>query len=321
MLEELFRHASARERPPLEDEQAIRQALHTEWSDLTRHRKRRKAGLILAAASVFLAVIVAQNLLNRPQSTGPAMQLAAVEKLKGDILIHFPGSPETRTLDASGKLESGQRIVSGVNSRMAIRWLNGESIRVDEHTELSLESAAGITLLAGRIYVETADARSATELIITTPAGKIRPLGTRYMTTVSAAGTAVSVREGQVLVAAHGVETLADRGEQVKVNASGDHSLELISTYGTRWQWTEELAPVFASDGRSIAEFLDWVAHESGRNVAFASPEAEKLASETLLRGQLEMEPMRALTVVMQTSDLASRISSGTIVVHLSVED
>ena len=204
---------------------------------------------------------------------------------------------------------------------MAIRWLNGESIRLDEHTKLRLKSAVEIELIAGRIYVDTAGAGPIAELLITTPAGQVRHLGTRYMTTVSAGGTSVSVREGQVLLEAQGVETVAGRGEQLKVNASGAHSLEMISTYGPLWQWTEELAPVFSSDGRSIADFLDWVARESGRVVEFASPQAEKLAGDTLLRGQVEMEPMRALNVVMQTSDLASEVSAGMIVVRLLAED
>jgi ferric-dicitrate binding protein FerR (iron transport regulator) len=317
-LEELFRHASVRERPPLENEQAIRQALHAEWSGMTRHRKQRRVVVAwAAAASVFFAVIVGLNLVQSPESGGPAMQLATVEKLTGTVLVQPPREQATQSPAVSAALEAGQRILSAGNSRMAIRWLNGESIRLDENTELRLDSTGEIDLLAGRIYVDTAEAGPTAELAITTPAGLVRHLGTRYMTAVSADGTSVSVREGQVMLEAQGVESVADRGEQLKVTASGAHSLEMISTYGSLWQWTEELAPAFSSDGRSMADFLNWVARESGREVEFASPEAEKVANDTLLRGQVEMEPMRALTVVMQTSDLAPEISAGTIVVRL----
>jgi ferric-dicitrate binding protein FerR (iron transport regulator) len=321
-LKELFRHASARERPPAEKELAVLQALHAEWSGLARHRKWRKAVIALAAAaSIFLALIVGWNQVQSPQSPGPAMHLAAVEKLTGTVLVQSSGDPATQSLEVSGTLETGQQIVSADDSRVAIRWLNGESIRMDEHTKLRLNSATGIELLAGRIYVDTTGASPIAELLITTPAGLVRHLGTRYMTTVSAGGTSVSVREGQVLLEAQGVETVASRGEQLNVNASGAHSLEMISTYGSLWQWTEELAPVFSSDGRSMADFLDWVARESGRVVEFASPRAEKLARDTLLRGQVEMEPMHALNVVMQTSDLAPEVNAGTIVVRLPTED
>jgi len=321
-LEELFRHVSARERPSAEDEQAIRQALHEEWSSVTRQRKRRRSAVAWsAAASVFLAVMVGVNLVQNPKSIGPVMQLATVEKLTGTVLIQSSGDPATQSPEVSAALEIGQQILSAVNSRVAIRWLNGESIRLDENTELRLKSAGEIDLRAGRIYVDTAEAGPTAELAITTPAGLVRHLGTQYMTAVSADGTSVSVREGQVLLEAQGVETVADRGEQLKVNASGAHSLEMISTYGSFWQWTEELAPAFSSDGRSMADFLNWVARESGHVVEFASPQAEKMANDTLLRGQVEMEPMRALAVVMQTSDLAPEVSAGTIVVRLLAED
>jgi len=237
------------------------------------------------------------------------------------VLVQSSGDPAAQSLEVSAELEVGQQILSALNSRMAIRWLNGESIRLDENTELRLNSASEIDLRAGRIYVDTAEAGPTAELAITIPAGLVRHLGTRYMTAVSADGTSVSVREGQVLLEAQGVETVADRGEQLKVNTAGAHSLEKISVYGSQWQWTEELAPAFSSDGRSIADFLDWVAHESGRVVEFDSPEAEKMANDTQLRGQVEMEPMSALAVVMQTSDLASEISAGTIVVRLPAGD
>ena len=67
-----------------------------------------------------------------------------------------------------------------------------------------------------------------------------------------------------------------------------------------------------------MADFLDWAARESGRVVVFDSPEAEKLASDTLLRGKVEMDPMRALTVMMETSDLASEVTAGMIIVRFS---
>ncbi len=321
-LEELFRHASARERPPAASEQSVRQALHAEWTGLSRHRRRRRRLVAwAAAASVLLTVLIVWSQVQGPQSPGPAMQLAAVEKVMGTVLVQSSGAPATQTLEISGRLETGQQIVSAAGSRVAIRWLNGESIRMDEHSKLQLNSATGITLLAGRIYLDTAGVKPGAELIIMTPAGRVRHLGTRYMTSVSAQGTTVSVRDGRVLLEAGGKETVTGRGQQLTVSTSGTHTLDRISTYGSLWKWTEELAPIFSLDGRSMADFLDWVARETGRVVEFSSPQAEKLAHDTLLRGQLELEPIRALTVVLQTSDLISEVSAGTIVVGLLAQD
>jgi len=315
---ELFQHASARERPPAEDELAIRQALHAEWSGMTRKRRKRKAQFSLAAAaSAVLAVMVGVSLTRSPQPLEPMTQVATVEKQLGSIRV-LPGvSGNAQNQGESAVLMSGQQIVTGKNSGLALRWLNGESIRLNESTELRLTAAGEINLLAGQIYVDTDEADPTADLHIATPAGLVRHIGTRYMTAVTADGTSVSVREGQVLLDRSGVESLAARGDQLKVDTSGTLVRESIPGYGDLWQWTEELAPVFPSDGRSMADFLDWVGHESGRTVEFASPAAQKLAGETLLRGKVDMEPMRALAIVLQTSDLMSEISAGTIVVRL----
>jgi len=316
---ELFRHASARERPPAEDELAIRQALHTEWSGMTRQRKRRRALFTLAAAaSVVLAVMVGIKLAPQSAPAPSLTQLAVVEKTVGVVRVKSSDG-SLQGPDSATELMSGQQIVTRSDSRMALRWLNGESIRLDENTELILNSADGITLQAGRIYLDTDQAEANEELYISTPAGRVRHLGTRYMTTVSGNVTSVSVREGKVSVDVQGVESVAARGDRLTVDAQGASSRGSVSSYGPEWLWTEELAPAFSSHGRTMAQFLEWVAHESGRVVEFASSDAERLAGDTHLRGRINLGPMRALEAVLQTSDLAAEVSAGTIVVRLRV--
>ena len=316
-LAELFRHASARERPPADDELTIRQALHTQWSHMTRQRKRRKTMITLAAAaSAVIAVMVGIRMPPVSDSAPSLTQLAAVEKTLGMVQITSSDGSLQRP-DSATALMSGQQIVTSSDSRMALRWLNGESIRLDENTELILNSSDEISLQAGQIYLDTGQAEANRELTVSTPAGRVRHLGTRYMTTVSGDVTSVSVREGQVSVEVKGVETVADQGVRLTVDTAGASSLGSVSSYGPMWQWTEELAPAFSSGGRSMLQFLDWVAHESGRVVEFASTEAERLARDTDLRGRIDMEPMRALEAILLTSDLVAEVDAGTIVVRL----
>jgi ferric-dicitrate binding protein FerR (iron transport regulator) len=318
MLEDLFRHVSARERPPAEDEQMVREALHSQWSEMTGRRKRRRTAIYwAAAASVVLAVIVSVNLVRSPGVLAPVMQVAMVSKVVGSPLLRSGEGGAAQRLDVSGALDSGQRLLTPAGSRLAIRWANGASIRLDENTELLLLSIGEIELLAGSVYVATDDASATADLAIKTAAGQVRHIGTRYMATVSASGTAVSVREGRVLLQAQGVEAVASRGEQLAVDAAGKRSMETISTYGSLWDWTEELSPVYSSDGSSMADFLDWVARESGREIEFATAAAEELAEQTLLRGNVDLEPMRALELLLKTSDLESETRGGTILVRL----
>ena len=172
---ELFRHASARERPPAEDELAIRQALHTEWSGMTRQRKRRKALFTLAAAaSAVLAVMIGIRMAPEPTPAPSLAQLAVVEKSVGVVRVNSSDG-SFQSLDSATALVAGQQIVTRGDSRMALRWLNGESIRLDENTELTLNSAGEVTLQAGQIYLDTDQAGANKELYILTPAGRVRP--------------------------------------------------------------------------------------------------------------------------------------------------
>ena len=96
LLEELFRHASARERPPPDDEAAIREALHAEWRVITGRRRRRRTALSLAAAaSLVLAVLIGTNMQRGPQVTTPAEQLASIQKVTGKVgRAHGVGEPD-----------------------------------------------------------------------------------------------------------------------------------------------------------------------------------------------------------------------------------
>jgi hypothetical protein len=87
--------------------------------------------------------------------------------------------------------------------------------------------------------------------------------------------------------------------------------------HGAAWQWAEALAAPYASDGRSLADFLGWVGRETGHRVEYASTDAAHAAANAELRGKVEMEPMRALQSVVQTSDLLAEVDDGIITVRL----
>ena len=148
-----------------------------------------------------------------------------------------------------------------------------------------------------------------------TPAGAIRHLGTQYVASVDESGLSVSVREGRVLVSVGAVETQANPGEQVRVDPDGASSRTSIPTYGGIWAWTEQVTPEYVLDGRSAHEFIQWVSRQTGRTASFSTRSAEELAHSTLLRGSISLEPMRALELILQTSDLVPVIRNGAIII------
>ncbi len=321
-LEELFRHATARERPTNADEQAIRDRLLEEWQALTAQRRRRKAFIPLAAAaSVILAALVVFRLTSIPEPAAPAIRLASVGKHQGAVLVHPADQGEAFAAAVGAVLESGQRIVSSAGSRLGMKWRDGTSLRVDQNSEIRFTASGEIELISGRIFVDTEKAdKAAAPLVVLTPAGQVRHLGTQYMTAFSSGTTRISVREGKVALNIEGKDALTNSGEQLIIDAAGLQSRKNIPVYGAAWQWIETLAPAFSSDGRSISDLLDWVSRETGRPVEFQSTEAATLAMNSELRGEVDMEPMRALTVMLQTSDLSADVNNGIISVSVRTD-
>jgi len=322
-LAELFRHASARQRPPAGDEQIVRQALHEQWEAMTRGpRARRKVWPWAIAASVLLAVVVGTRLSQVADPIAPAQQVALADRIMGQITLQTDTGSRNLHEAQEQWLLSGQTIRLGANSRLAMRWINGAAIRMDERTELKLISPDELFLDTGRIYVDTADAdHTGAGITVHTPQGVVRHLGTQFMTQVSPSGTAVSVREGQVAYFPSpdrvDERTLAIKGQKLAVAASGGIAIEPIAIWGDEWVWAEQMSTGFASDGRSLADLLAWAARESGRQVEYRSLVAESVAVATILHGDLELQPMQVLSVANATSDLRAEVEDGLIVVHL----
>lgn len=315
VLEELFQHASARERPPRETEQAIRASLHGQWKDMTQGRRRlQRRWLFAAAASILIAVFAGSAIFRSPVQVVAEIEVASVEVVRGKVSVGSTAEEDVSSLASLDLLETGQQLSTAHEAGFSAFWQNGIALRVDQNSRVRIISETEIQLASGRVYVDTSRiGSSSADLFVSTPAGPVRHVGTRYMVAVNLGSTSVSVREGQVLLGDD--QNTAAAGERLVRSASGARRRETIPVFGDSWQWTEDLALPFASDGRTVAEFLAWVGHETGRTVRYASPVAESLAAETELHGDIDIEPMQALELVMQSTDLTSEVMQGTILV------
>ncbi len=320
-LEALFHHVPARQRPPAEDENAIRDSLHNQWRVMSRHRRRRRftAGFALAA-SVILGVYLGIGLLGEPVAPVGLEIMAAVDLHQGEAWKTTPGEDVRQLSLTDGPLLTGDVIVTQDNALVSLIWVNGESIRLNSGTRLKLVSASLLELIAGQIYIDSDPAGNAPgrrqmqgtaipSLEIETPAGTVRHIGTQYMTRVVQQHVFVSVRDGRVAIAPGGnaaaVETVIHRGEKASVGQDKNISVSAIVTHGQDWSWVEKMAPDFVMEGRSMADLLEWVARETGRDIHYRSGAAKRMAAGTFLHGSMDLAPMRALEVVMTTSDLS----------------
>jgi hypothetical protein len=127
------------------------------------------------------------------------------------------------------------------------------------------------------------------------------------------------VREGQVrLRRASGTES-AGAGTELIVPESGPVARQAVSTHGRQWSWVEALAPEFEIEDRSLRDFLQWIARETGRELVIADDHARSVIERTQLHGSVRgLTPLEALGRVLRATSLrfdlhedAIRVSSG----------
>ena len=316
LLDSLFEHASTRPRAPAEDEAAIRAATHAEWKKITGQRKRKRyLATFGLAASLIVGVILVGILKEQTPTDANPEQLAGVELQTGDVFIRDrQGDNSMARRLASHTLYAGQVISTNTDTRLALDWKTGESIRLDENSEIALISVSEIELLAGRVYVDTGQsAQVGTPFVIKTFVGVIQHLGTQYLAGISDNTVTLAVREGQVSLNAVDSEVTVNKGELANIGPAGKMEVTHIEIYGAMWEWANQVTPELKLDGLSVFDFVHWAGRETGREVQFSDAAIQKLAMQTRLRGSVNLAPDLALELILETSDIEALTSEGRI--------
>ena len=321
-LERLLGQAAPRPVPPARDAELVRNAVHAEWRAMTRKRQRRaRVTFLTAAAAIVAAVSLLLNTLRVPDSDNRAV--AAISKSFGSIYLLGEQSELHQAGDLAAILP-GETIVTGDKSGTGLLWSAGGSLRLDENTRITFVSQTEVALQSGRLYFDSqpfhltssSSPTAAGKIAIRTDHGVVSHLGTQFMTSVDDRTLVVSVREGRVSIdGAHHAATAA-AGQQLTITGRSRPVVSNVRGYGASWQWIERTSPPAELDGRSVTEFLRWVSRETGLGFRFDSDSAERLAGSTMLVGQVDTEPTRALGIWMLGVDLDWHIQDGVIVIR-----
>jgi len=116
-------------------------------------------------------------------------------------------------------------------------------------------AARGIELLSGEIHVETVpDPRP---LTVTTAAGRIRPLGTRFTVRLDDGHTRVAVAAGRVALTPKqaDLQTRVEAGEARRFDAQGVGPVEAVTAADAAWR-----RGLLIADDLALGEFLDELA-------------------------------------------------------------
>ena len=298
----LMRAAGRRAEPPAEAyEQALAAALSS-WDQLQARRRRRV--FVTIAASVLLAIGVAVVVTNLPPGTPPSIGYA--DRIVGTVEVRTDAQPEWSTLrDALQDLPRGAQLRTQAGSRAGIVLTAGVSLRLAEATEVELESASRLLVIAGKIYIDTGAARATHGIEVITEAGTAVDVGTQFEVQYRDGEYRLRVREGRVLLRRDAGEVDGQAGEQIKILVDGVLERSRIGQDDPAWDWVESVAPAPDIDKQPVTVLLTWVARETGRTLRFASPDIESKAGTTILHGSIRhLAPLEALSVMLATTDL-----------------
>jgi hypothetical protein len=309
-LQELFSRARPRAQPPAADTEEIRRAVYAEWDAVTGRRVWRKRAGFAAAASVLLAAALWVGGGLNPSAPPPVV--ARVERVLGTV----EGAAAARV--AVGDAVAAGTTLSTGTGQVGLLLASGGSLRVGPRSRIVLTGADGAELMAGMLYFDSEGRRAGVEFTVTTELGTVRDVGTQFLMRLDDGLSAldVGVRDGRVALMTSGESGTAGVGERLV--ATQDASAirrETIETFGGDWSWAEELAPPFDIEGRTVSDFLVWFSAQTGRTVVFATPAAERLAEQTILRGSIDLEPRLKLSAVLATTDLTATLEEGRVVI------
>ncbi len=298
----------------------VKAAIRTSWKNevavAARQRRRLWAGGLAAAAVLVLAVAVVPRLQRDNLPVAPVA--ITLEVAHGALEITPPGStvqflgPD----DAGTIIPDGSLVRTRQDRRAALRLTGGQSLRLDEETVVRLDSERSISLDSGAVYISSA-AGSLSGVEVRTALGTAIDIGTQFEVRLGNDTLDIRVREGLVSLTRGAEEYQINHGIRLSVDAAGGVTTGSISSWDAAWAWTQDVAPVFEIEGRSVLAFLKWVSAETGLSVRFADAAVEHAAATTQLHGTIEgLAPAETPAAVLPTCGLAAVEETGALVVR-----
>jgi len=297
----------------------IRSAAEAEWR---AHVGRRPGRWLPYAAAASLLALTLTGVswfsgAGRADHGEPAARLVRFEA---------PGVLEAHTLRRDTSLTDGTVLRSGrtyrVNGQALLDLEGSGNLRVASDSEFAVVARDVVRLNRGEIYVDIPPGtHTRAAFIVRTAAGEFRHVGTQFALAVIHGQTRLRVREGSVQWLAADGETTVKAGTEV-VFSNGTKAVErLIDSSGAEWDWTAATTPDFEIDNRPLAEFLEWVARETGRKLILADDQARGKAASIRMHGSVHgLAPMQALAAVMAATELRYDLPAGQIRVSLAGE-
>lgn len=319
----LLRSTGRRPAVPEDLRDRVRAAVSTHWRTETRRRARRRrlwiaATLVTAAAAVLGLVVLGWP---RPEPSRADAVAGRVEARVGAAWArpaHALSDAAPALPDPGTDVRVGAELATEQGGRLALRMRSGHSVRLDERTRVRLLADAAIALERGAVYVDSRGPHGLAQgsVEIRTAQGSVREIGTQFETRFVGGALVVRVREGLVSFRGDGVPLDVHAGEEIVLASGAPPLRRALATSADEWGWIGEITPLMDVEGRTLREFLDWITHERGLRLEFATTDLAAAAARTRLNGSIDgMTLDQALQSVLATCSMGSRATADTLVV------
>lgn len=281
--------------------------VHREWRRSSARSKLRRWGLPFAlAASAVLAVLIFM-----PPARVPPLPIGTVVK----VVNGGAGGGDFALGDA---VLAGETLSTGAGQGLSLLLTQSESLRIAENTVLRMEAKNRFALVNGRVYADTGEfVYRDGGLLIETPMGSVRDIGTQFAVSLGSGRLDVAVREGRVDVQSETEEFAALAGERLRLGQGASAVVEAVSRSDEYWDWATALAPSYDSRGKSVLDVLKWAARETGQELDFQDDELRMAAMRAELGGSVSgFTPAEAIKSALATTSFQYRIESDRIVIR-----
>jgi ferric-dicitrate binding protein FerR (iron transport regulator) len=289
----LVRLAGRRPAVPEDAARRVREAVHDEWTDAISKRRRTRwigSAAMVAAALVMIVVLRMMPSTPRPQ---PAPQR----------LVVAGGQTNGAVIYANDVYE----VANGNTASLA--WGNA-ILRLDGGTRIRIASPHELSLDRGAVYVDSNHAG----VILRTPMGIVRDIGTQFEVRLAADRMRVRVREGRVDLQHGGATHSAEAGVELDADAQGGVTPHSIARNGAEWDWVVRAAPPIHLDGRTLAEVVASVTRDEGVTPVWSDAAARNAASMRL-HGDVPLTAVEALDTALVASGLTARTAGDRLII------
>lgn len=309
-LARLVRLAPGRQDVPEGAMERAEAVLLDRWRARRVSRRRRRWSLALAAG-VLAGLGALFFVLREPVSVGTVLARSGV------------GGDDPPVGDT---LRAGRELATAPGSTLALALEAGGELRIAESTRLTLQAVDLVVLTEGKVYFDSggSSGESAPGLVVATPFGRIRHLGTQFEVSVAlgvsgevASGTmTVRVREGRVAVDLPGGHRIAEAGEGWTAGPEGSARPISVDASAAGWDWTLEASPGIELAGATFDQYLDWLARETGWRVEWGETPRETECRGFSTSPGLRIRARDSLEVVFPACGLRYALDRGVLTIQ-----